>query len=134
MDGRYIVIFDGVCNFCNSSVNFIIKRDPKGLFLFTPMQSEYAQELINEHKMYNVGVDTFLLIKNEQCYTYTSAALEIARELNGYWYFFIIFKIVPKKLRDCIYILFARNRYSLFGKKETCMIPTDETKSRFIGI
>lgn len=134
MDNRHIVIFDGVCNFCNGAVNFIIKRDPNGVFSFTPMQSNLAQELMNKHEIPNVGIDTFLLIKNDQCFVFSSAALEIAKELSGFWYIFNIFKFVPSIVRDFIYKVFARNRYVLFGRQETCMVPTEEVRSRFVGI
>ncbi len=134
MDNRHIVIFDGVCNLCNGAVNFIINRDPEGVFAFTPMQSDLAQELMNKHKIHNVGIDTFLLIKNDQCFVFSSAALEIAKDLSGLWYTFNILKFVPRIIRDFIYKQFARNRYTLFGRQETCMVPTKRVKSRFIGI
>jgi len=127
MDNRHIVIFDGVCNFCNGAVNFIIKRDPEGIFAFTPMQSGLARELMN-------NIDTFLLIKNERCFVFSSAALEIAKDLTGFWYVFKIFKFVPNIIRDFFYKMFARNRYALFGRQETCMVPTEEIRSRFVGI
>lgn len=134
MDNRSIVIFDGVCNFCNWSVSFIIKRDPEGLFAFTPMQSDLAQNLMEEHQISNVGIDTFLLIKNDQCFVFSTAALEIAKDLTGFWYLFSVFRIVPSFIRDFFYKAFARNRYKIFGRRETCMVPTEEVKSRFIGI
>jgi predicted DCC family thiol-disulfide oxidoreductase YuxK len=134
MDNRYIVIFDGVCNFCNGAVNFIIKRDPEGVFAFSPMQSDLAQELMDKHEIYNVGVDTFLLIKNKQCFVFSSAALEIAKDLRGFWFLFNIFSLIPSRIRDFFYKMFARHRYTLFGRQETCMVPTEELKSRFVGI
>ncbi len=134
MDNRHIVIFDGVCNFCNGAVNFIIKRDPEGVFAFTPMQSDLAQELMNKYKIHNVGIDTFLLIKNGQCFVFSSAALEIAKDLTGCWHIFDIFKLVPSIIRDFFYKVFARNRYTIFGRQETCMVPTEEVRSRFVGI
>ena len=134
MDKRHIVVFDGVCNFCNEAVNFIIKRDPEGLFAFTPIQSALAHDLINQHQINNLDVDTFLLIKNKQCFVFSSAALEIAMDLTGPWYMFRIFKLVPSRIRDFFYKLFAKNRYALFGRQETCMVPTEEVRSRFIGI
>jgi predicted DCC family thiol-disulfide oxidoreductase YuxK len=134
MDNRHTIIFDGVCNFCNRAVNFIIKRDPEGLFVFAPMQSDLAKELMGKHQIHNVGVDTFLLIKNDQCFVFSSAALEIAKDLTGMWYLCKIFKVVPEPVRDFFYKLFARYRYTLFGKKETCMVPSKEVRSRFIGI
>jgi len=134
MENRTIVVFDGVCNFCNGAVNFIIKRDPEGFFAFTPMQSEFAQQLMAKYGIYNVGVDTFLLIKSDECFVFSSAALEITKNLTGYWYLFSVLKWVPAPLRDAIYTLFARNRYRLFGKKSVCMVPTEDVKSRFVGV
>lgn len=134
MDSRNIVIFDGVCNFCNGSVNFIIKRDPEGVFAFTPMQSDLAKELMEKYQIFNVGIDTFLLIKDGQCFIFSSAALEIAKDLTGFWYLFNILKLIPAPVRDFFYKLFARNRYKLFGRKEHCMVPTTAIRSRFVGI
>jgi predicted DCC family thiol-disulfide oxidoreductase YuxK len=133
MDNRHILIFDGVCNFCNGAVNFIINRDPDGLFAFTPMQSDLARELMEKHKIQNVGIDTFLLIKNEQCFVFSSAALEIAKDLTGVWYIFNVFRLVPSVVRDFIYKVFAHNRYALFGRQDTCMVPTKAMRSRFLG-
>ena len=134
MDNRHIVIFDGVCNFCNGAVNFIIQRDPDGKFVFTPMQSQVAQEFIEKYGANNVGVDTFLLIKNDQCHIGTNAAFEITKDLTGYWYLFNVLRIVPRPIRDWFYRLFARNRYALFGRTDTCMVPTPELLKRFIGV
>lgn len=133
MDNRHIIVFDGVCNFCNGAVNFIIKRDPEGIFAFTPMQSDLARELMDKHKIHNVGIDTFLLIKNDQCFVFSSAALEITKDLTGLWYIFNVFRLVPSAIRDFFYKVFARNRYALFGKQDTCMVPTKEMRSRFVG-
>ncbi len=133
-DDRHIVIFDGVCNFCNGAVNFIIKRDPKGLFVFTPMQTELARQLMQKHHIFNVGIDTFLLIRNDRCFVFSTAALEIARDLTGGWFLFNGFRIIPAFMRDFFYKLFARNRYALFGRTEHCMVPSEELKSRFIGL
>jgi len=132
MDKRHIVIFDGVCRFCSGAVRFIIKRDPKGLFAFAPMQSDIAQQLMERHADADLGSDTILLIKNGVCYVRTDAALEIAKDLSGLWFLFRVFKLVPRAVRDYIYRAFARNRYSLFGKRDSCMIPTAELRSRFL--
>mgnify|MGYP000260850286 FL=1 len=129
-----IVIFDGICNFCNGAVNFIIKRDPNATFAFTPMQSPLAKELMKQYKIDNVGIDTFLLIKDGQCLIFSSAALEISKGLSGYWYLFNFFKLVPSPIRDVVYKLFARNRYRLFGKADSCMVPSPDVKSRFVGL
>ncbi len=134
MNNSYIVIFDGVCNFCNGAVNFIIKRDPESRFVFTPMQSELAKELMLKYQVENAGNDTVLLIKHGQCFMFSSAALEITKDLSGFWFIFLVFKIVPAKIRDFFYKVLARNRYNLFGRKARCMVPASDVKSRFIGV
>ena len=134
MSESRVVIYDGVCNFCNGAVRFIIKRDPGARFKFTPMQSEYAQKLIREHEIPNVGQDTFLLVKNGKCYIWTEAALEIAGELTGGWWLFKVTRIIPRPIRDWLYRAFARNRYNLFGRTEQCQVPDPEVMKRFIGI
>ena len=98
------------------------------------MQSDLAQELMKKYEIVNVGVDTFLLVKNGQCFVFSSAALEISKDLTGYWYIFNIFKLIPASIRDFLYKVFARNRYALFGRQDQCMVPTKELRSRFVGI
>jgi len=127
-----IVIFDGICNFCNGAVNFIIKRDSKAAFKFAPMQSETAQELLLQHEVRIVGDDSFILIKNGRCFVRTNAALEITKDLDGFWFIFRAFKIVPAVVRDYFYWVLARNRYKLFGKRDTCMVPNTEVLDRFL--
>jgi predicted DCC family thiol-disulfide oxidoreductase YuxK len=132
MDNRHVIIFDGICRFCSGAVSFIIKRDPRGLFAFTPMQSDIAQKLMETHADAELGSDTILLIKDGVCYVRTDAALEIAKDLSGLWFLFRVFKVVPRAVRDYIYRVFSRHRYSLFGKRESCMIPTADIRSRFL--
>jgi len=115
-------------------VNFIIKRDPEGVFAFTPMQSELAHGLMKKYKVPDLGIETVLLIKNDQCFVFSDAALEITKDLTGLWFLFTIFRFVPRPFRDAIYKLLARNRYKLFGRKNTCMVPSKEQRSRFVGI
>lgn len=133
-DTRYVVIFDGICNVCNGAVNFVIKRDPQGKFAFTPMQTELARELTDKFGLHTEGMDTFILIKEGRGYVFSTAALEISRDLSGYWYLFNVFRIIPAPIRDFFYKLFARNRYRLFGKRDQCMVPSAEVRSRFVGI
>lgn len=132
MDKRSIIVFDGVCNFCNGAVHFIIKRDPRGVFSFTPMQSDTAKDLMLKYHISAVGFETVLLIKNEVCYLRSDAVLEIAQDLTGFWHLFRALRILPVPIRDYIYKLFARNRYNLFGKRQSCMVPTAEIRNRFI--
>ena len=134
LSNKHIVVFDGVCNFCNGAVNFIIQRDPNAVFLFTPIQSAFAKELIKKYEVDTLDTETFLLIKNEQCFVFSSAALEITKDLSGLWRILNVLRFVPKVIRDFVYRVVARNRYKLFGKKEVCMVPTDELKARFIGV
>lgn len=132
MTDHPVIIFDGICNFCNGAVNFIIKRDPKGVFVFTPMQSDIAKNLIAQYEAPKIGYDTFLLIKNGSCYYRTDAAFEITKDLTGFWYLFRLFKIFPRVIRDFFYRLFARNRYAIFGRKKQCMVPNEALKNRFL--
>ena len=133
-DRRHIVIFDGVCGLCIGAVNFVLRRDPKGIFLFTPIQSDFAQELMKVYGIDTTSIDTFVLIKNNQSFVFSSAALEIAKDLTGLWYLFNVFKLLPSFIRDAIYKTVARHRYRFFGRQETCMVPTEEIKSRFVGV
>lgn len=133
IEHKSIIIFDGICNFCNSSVNFIIVRDPEGKFSFAPMQGEAAQLLMKQHGIDDPDLNTFLLIKNGKLYQRTDAALEIAKDLIGYWKYCRVFLIVPTPLRDVFYRLLAKNRYRLFGRREICMVPTPEVRQRFLG-
>ncbi len=131
---QHIVVFDGKCHFCNGAVNFIIRRDAGQRYVFTPMQSAFAQELIAQYDIPNVGIDTFLLIKHRKAFLWSDAALEIAKDLQGYWYLFNALKIIPRPLRDMAYRIFARHRYRLFGKADQCMVPTEALRSRFLGL
>jgi predicted DCC family thiol-disulfide oxidoreductase YuxK len=128
-----IILFDGVCNFCNGSVNFIIDRDPEGYFKFAPLQSEIGEKLLAEHKVDKSVTDSVILIEDDKVYTHSSAALRVARKLSGAWSWFYGFVIVPKFIRDFAYRLFAKNRYRMFGKQEACMLPTPEIRSRFLA-
>lgn len=127
-----IVLFDGVCNFCNSSVNFFIERDSKKYFKFAPLQSEIADELSLKYDIDRENVDSIILIEDDKAYTYSTAALKIAKNLDGIWSLGYAFIIVPEFIRDFFYKLIAKNRYKIFGKKDVCMIPTPELKERFL--
>ena len=133
-EDQYLIIYDGVCNFCNGAVSFIIKRDKSERFIFSPMQSDYAQAIIREKSVETVGVDTFMLVKNGQVYLWSDAALEITRDLTGFWSLFRVFSILPSTFRDVFYKLFARNRIRLFGGTTQCQIPDKHLLSRFRGL
>lgn len=128
--GSAIVLFDGVCNFCNSSINFIIKRDKKRYFHFAPLQSDIAQKIVGDKT--KPMPESVILIENGRTYDRSSAALRIAKKLDGLWPVLYIFILLPKPIRDWVYNLIGRNRYKWFGKTEACMIPTPEVRSRFL--
>ncbi len=125
-----IILFDGVCNLCNSSVQFIIKHDPKAHFHFTSQQSEFGKELIEKYHLERV--DSIIFIDEKQIYLYSDAILEITKELGGWLRFLYILRFIPKTIRDTIYKFIAKYRYIIFGKKESCMLPSKAIKSRFL--
>ena len=126
-----IVLFDGVCNFCNGAVNFIIRHDADKKFKFTPLQSEAGQELRTK---FNIGedVDSIILIEDDQAYMHSTAGLRVARGLGGIWSLCYAFIIVPAFIRDWAYKLFAKYRYRLFGRQDACMLPTPDVRERFL--
>lgn len=129
-----VILFDGVCNLCNSSINFVLDRDKKKKFIFASLQSNAGKELLEFHHIQQLEhYDSILLIKDHKIYKKSSAALEIAKGLSGGWKFFYVFKIIPRFIRDIFYDLIAKNRYRLFGKSDTCRVPEPEIKSRFIS-
>ncbi|WP_371192979.1 thiol-disulfide oxidoreductase DCC family protein [Glaciecola sp. SC05] len=129
---KAVVIYDGVCYLCNQSVQFIIKRDKYDSFLFSPLQSEYAQTLMQHYDVEHLVQDTFILVKDQKLYLQSDAALEISRSFSGAWRLLRVFKWVPKAIRDVGYRLIARNRYRLFGKADSCLLPSEAIKSKFI--
>lgn len=130
---KKIVLFDGVCNFCNKSVLFIIEHDKKDVFRFAFLQSELGKKLTQERGIDTTDVDSILLIDpGTAYYVKSSAALEIARHLSGYSWM-RIFLYLPESIRDFLYDIIAKNRYKWFGKKENCMIPTAELEDKFLG-
>lgn len=133
MQQKPVILFDGVCNFCNSAVNFAIKRDEKSLLKFAPLQSDEAKKLLASYNLSDQEMSSFVFIENKKSYTRSTAALRVCRHLNNLWPLMYGFIIVPKFIRDEIYNWIARNRYRWFGKKEICMVPTPEVRSRFLN-
>lgn len=129
---KSIVVFDGMCNFCNGSVNFIIARDPSNRFSFASIQSKAGKKVLLEFGFDESCVDTFLLVKEGRCFVRTDAALEVVKELSGLWFVLLVLKVIPRPIRDYFYGLLAANRYRLFGKRESCVVPTSEVKGRFL--
>ncbi|MBD2846460.1 thiol-disulfide oxidoreductase DCC family protein [Paenibacillus sp. IB182496] len=125
-----IVLFDGVCNFCNSSVQFVLKRDPEGRFRYAPLQSEPGARLLREHGI--SGIDSFVLIEGGRAYVKSEAALRVCRSLPGLWKLLALLRIVPRPLRDAVYDAIARRRDRWFGARASCMLPTPEQRGRFL--
>ena len=127
-----IILFDGVCNLCSFFVQFVIKRDDKNLFKFASLQSEFSKSLLVKSGIDGAAPESVVLYSGEKIYTESTAALKILNQLGGGWRLFYFLIIVPKFIRDPVYRFIARNRYKWFGKKNSCMIPTPELKSKFI--
>lgn len=129
---EHIILFDGVCNLCNTSVQFVLKRDTKATFKFASLQSNAGQKLLAEFKLPLDEFNSFIYIANGKLYTRSSAALHVAKQLNFPWKLMFGFIIVPPFIRNFVYDIIAKNRYKWFGKRESCMIPTPELKQRFL--
>lgn len=132
-EDKKIVLFDGVCNFCNASVRFIIKRDKKDVFRFASLESKLGQELTNERGIDTSQIDSIILIDPGNAYYIKStAALEISKGLNGLYPALSLLLVLPESFRNLIYDFVARNRYKWFGKSETCPMPTEDEQSKFL--
>ena len=129
---RAIILFDGVCHLCTSTVQFIIKRDPNGYFTFASLQSEIGRQLLEEHGLQPDALDTFVLVEGSRCFTRSDAALRVAKHVSGCWSLVRVLSLIPKPVRDWGYTVIARNRYRWFGRRETCMIPSRDILDRFL--
>jgi predicted DCC family thiol-disulfide oxidoreductase YuxK len=129
-----IILFDGVCNLCNSAVDFIIKRDKKNRFKFSSLQDNSVRKLLNESNLQEGYLDSIILISGDKIFFKSRAALEISKKLSGIWPLFYSLILIPAFIRDPVYEWIARNRYKWFGKKSTCRLPTEEEKSKFLSI
>jgi predicted DCC family thiol-disulfide oxidoreductase YuxK len=127
-----ILLFDGVCNLCNSSVQFIIRHDRQCLFRFASLQSDLSREWLQIYGLSPEQRETVVLIYNNRAYTQSDAVLEIAKLLGGYWQYAYYLRIIPTTWRNVLYRFVARNRYKWFGQQAQCMIPTPEQKARFL--
>ncbi|MCH6235527.1 thiol-disulfide oxidoreductase DCC family protein [Cognataquiflexum rubidum] len=127
-----IILFDGVCNLCNNAVDFVIRRDKNDRFKFGALQDKATKSILKEYKINQNYIDSIILIRGDQVFYKSKAALEIARNLGSLWPAMYIFSIVPSFIRDPVYDWIARNRYRWFGKKETCRIPSPKEKQKFL--
>ena len=127
-----VVLFDGVCNLCNGAVNFIIDRDKEQRFRFASLQSDVGQELLTQHQLPASYLGSLVLIEGGQVSVKSTAALRIARQLDGGWSLWYGFIVLPSAIRDFFYDIVARNRYRLFGQSDTCRYPTEAERARFL--
>jgi len=128
-----IILFDGVCNLCNSSVQHVIRHDPKEIFKFASLQGEAGKQLLKQYDLSVNDMNSFVLIQDNTAYTRSTAALFVAKRLTGISKLLYGFIIVPPFIRNAVYNMIAKNRYKWFGKKEACMIPTASLQSRFLN-
>ena len=132
MDLQNIIIFDGICNLCNASIQFIIKYDKNDRFRFLTLQSARAKKMINDLDKNGMNTDTVVLIQDNNIFIKSDAVLRISKFLGFPWKFFYFLKFIPKFVRDEIYEIIAQNRYQWFGKRSECMVPNDKIRSKFL--
>ena len=136
--GAPVLLYDGVCGFCNKTVQMILDRDRRGRMRFAALQSDYGQAIVARHPELQ-GVDSVVYVEwaadgGESVHVRSEAALKVASYLGGFWKVFLAARLVPRRLRDYLYDLFARNRYRFFGKYDTCMMPPPEVRARFLDV
>lgn len=129
---QHLILFDGICNLCNRSVSFIIRNDPDAKFKFAALQHAKGRDFLQHHQFVNNPSESVVYIRNGREYAKSSAFLEIVKELGWPWKIFYIFKVIPLQVRDYLYDHIAKRRYRIFGKRNTCMIPTRDVQDRFI--
>lgn len=133
MPQQSIILFDGICNLCNTAVQFVIRRDNSNHFLFASSQSEEGKKILTENNLPANEMNSFILVENGKAYDQSVAALKVVRKLKGLWRFLFGFIIVPKFIRDGIYQVISKSRYQWFGRKNECMIPTPGLKAGFLN-
>jgi predicted DCC family thiol-disulfide oxidoreductase YuxK len=126
------MLFDGVCNLCNATVDFVIRRDRRGAFRFASLQSAAGRALLGKHGLPPDVLDSIVLLDDDGAHTRSTAALRIARRLGGAWPLLYAFIIIPRPFRDLVYDFIGRRRYRWFGKRDTCRVPTPAEHERFI--
>jgi predicted DCC family thiol-disulfide oxidoreductase YuxK len=127
-----VILFDGVCNFCNGAVNFTIKRDKRKTIKFAPLQSDTGKALLQQYGLPENDLRSFLFIENGKIYNRSTAALKVCRYLKNLWPLCYGLIVVPAFIRNAVYDFIAKNRYKWFGQKEECMIPDADTRARFL--
>lgn len=133
MKAQPVIFFDGICNLCNASVQFVIANDKNNRFKFSALQGEYAKEVLPKFTIDSSKLNSILLIENGTLYSKSSAALRVAKKLDGLLPCLYVFIIVPKFFRDWVYDIIAKNRYKWWGKQASCWVPSPELKNKFLN-
>jgi predicted DCC family thiol-disulfide oxidoreductase YuxK len=128
-----VILFDGVCNLCNGTVQFILKRDKQSRFKFASLQGEFGQRILSRFDLPESSLNSFILLEGENIYTHSTGALRVLLHLGGVWKILYAFIIIPRFIRDAVYNLIARNRYKWFGKQESCYLPSADISNRFLN-
>ena len=131
--GSPVVLFDGVCNLCNNAVQFILRNDKRKVFCFSSLQSNFGKQFITDSGLSVHFSESVILYDNERIYVRSDAIIRIAEILGGFYSLAVVFRVIPKSMRDSIYNFIANHRYRWFGKKESCMIPDPGLSDRFIS-
>jgi predicted DCC family thiol-disulfide oxidoreductase YuxK len=139
LDGKMLLLYDGVCGFCNRIVQFTLERDKRDLFRFAPIQGKLAHRILRRHGFDPKDLDTVYLVENvgqqnEKPLRKSRAVLKTFRELGGFWAFSSLARFLPRKVTDWGYDFVAKRRYGLFGKHDSCPLPTQEQRKRFVGM
>lgn len=129
---KKVILFDGVCNFCNFWVNYVIKKDKKDIFRFASLQSEYGQEILRKLNLSTEDFDTFVLIDSDRFYIKSTAALIVLKNISGFLKTLYLLVVLPKFIRDAVYSFIATYRYNIFGKSDVCRIPSESEKIKFL--
>ena len=127
-----VILFDGVCNLCNASVNFVIDRDPDMQFRFASLQSDFGQEKLKALGKRTDEYSSIVLMDGDRVYERSTAALRVARRLKGAWPLLYAFIVIPPSIRNFVYDFIAKNRYRWFGQEDACRLPSPELKARFL--
>lgn len=129
---EHLILFDGVCNLCTTSVQFVIKRDKQSEFYFASLQSETGQKILKQNNLPVSDFHSFIYLRRGRLFMRSDAALQLVGDLNGCWRLLKVFLIIPRFIRNGVYNLIAKNRFRLFGKKDSCLVPTPELQNRFL--
>lgn len=132
MKGKPIIIFDGICNLCNFAVDFILKRDKREVFVFVASQKEAGKKIIAKLGLKDSDIESLYLVEDQKIYHKSTAILRILKRLSFPWNLGYVFIVIPRPIRDFVYNIIAKNRYRWFGKRETCRLPIEEEKGRFL--